>query len=80
MIVSNSPENTLYDPGDVVESSYLFSLSEISSTLTFQLLWNHLPTSRIEHSVNAQTFFLGYLQIFKRCNRWHGFPPGSATA
>jgi len=35
MIVSNSPENTLYDPGDVVESSYLFSLSEISSTLTF---------------------------------------------
>jgi hypothetical protein len=32
-------------PGDVFENLHLFSLSEISSTLTF-----HIPTHRIEHS------------------------------
>jgi len=51
---------------DVVEFFHLFSLSQTSSALTFQLVWSHLATSRIEqsawrigHSVNTQTFFLG---------------------
>jgi hypothetical protein len=34
----------------------------------------------MEHGVNTQTFFLGSPQIFKRCNRWHGYLKISQSA